>query len=196
MSLPKAFIEAVNNKEIRSIRIMMKNSLLVDPTFKEFNEMNAAISNVPDVYVPHDGKEFILDRSQWDEQYISRIMAQVIGNFSHERVDHLKDVVRYLRPAPKIVSNERTNKIPPQASARRPKSEYRNDNYKSDYQRQKEIDQANGNFCLQKIALGAGIGAVAGAALTTTVSGPIVLGAVGGAVVGAGVIAVATKGER
>lgn len=187
MSLPKAFIEAVNNKEIRSIRIMMKNSLLVDPTFKEFNEMNAAISNIPDVYVPHNGKEFILDKSQWDEQYISRIMAQVIGNFSHERVDHLKEVVRYLRPAPSAVANENVNRTFAEASVRRPKSEY---------QRQKERDQANGNFRPQKIAMGAGIGAAAGAALMAVVSGPIILGAVGGAAVGAGAAAVATKGER
>lgn len=187
MSLPKAFIEAVNNREIRSIRIMMKNSLLVDPTFKEFNEMNAAISNVPDVYVPHNGKEFILDKSQWDEQYISRIMAQVIGNFSHERVDHLKDVVRYLRPAPSAVSNEKVNRTSAETSVRRPKSEY---------QRQKERDQANGNFRPQKIAIGAGIGAAAGAALTAIAGGPIILGAVGGAAVGAGTVAAVTKGER
>lgn len=187
MSLPKAFIEAVNNKEIRSIRIMMKNSLLVDPTFKEFNEMNAAIFNVPDVYVPHNGKEFILDKSQWDEQYISRIMAQVIGNFSHERVDHLKDVVRYLRPAPSAVANENVSRTSAEAPVRRTKSEY---------QRQGERDQANGNFRPQKIAMGAGIGAAVGAALMAVVSGPIILGAVGGAAVGAGAAAVATKGER
>lgn len=187
MSLPKAFIEAVNKKEVLSIRIMMKNSLLVDPTFKEFNEMNAAASNIPDVYVSHDGKDFILDKSQWDEQYISRIMAQVIGNFSHERVDHLKDVVRYLRPAPPAISNKKVNKTSAETSGRHPKSEY---------QRQKERDQANGNFRPRKIAMGAGIGAAAGAAIMAAVSGPIILGAVGGAAVGAGVVAVVTKGER
>lgn len=196
MALSNKFNEALREKNYRLIKIMMENSMLVDSTFMDFDEMDTVVSRIEGFYEEHDGGEFVSDKTKWDEDYLAHLTVQTTKNFSHERVDHLKDVVRYLRPTPKIVSNERTNKIPPQASARRPKSEYRNDNYKSDYQRQKEIDQANGNFCLQKIALGAGIGAVAGAALTATVSGPIVLGAVGGAVVCAGVIAVATKGER
>lgn len=105
VSLPNAFVNAVNNKNVRSIRIMMKNSLLVDPTFREYDEMERAVSKIPDVFVPHDGKEFINDKSQWDEKYISLVMTQVISNFSHERVDHLKEVVRYLRPSTKNTSH-------------------------------------------------------------------------------------------
>lgn len=96
-NVPEAFIKAVNNKNIRSIRIMMKNSLLVDLTYKEFDAMDKMASSIPGLYDKHDGKELIEDKSKWDEHYVSRLMTQVISNFSHERVDHLKDVVRYLR---------------------------------------------------------------------------------------------------
>ena len=36
MSLTNTFKEAVKSGNIQRIRIMMKNSLLVDPTFREF----------------------------------------------------------------------------------------------------------------------------------------------------------------
>ena len=39
MALTKSFYEAVSEGNVRRIRIMMKNSLLVDPTFREFSEM-------------------------------------------------------------------------------------------------------------------------------------------------------------
>lgn len=186
MKLPNAFIEAVNDKNIRSIRIMMKNSLLVDTTFKEFNEMERMVSGLQEVYVPHDGQELITDKSQWNEDYISRVMAQVIGNFSHERVNHLKEVVRYLRPPVKQPDTTNSEKLNGMAVG----------NGKTDYQRQKAKDQANGNYRPQKIAVGAGIGAAAGAAVMALASGPVVLGAIGGAAIGAGTVAVATNREN
>lgn len=187
MLLPNAFIEAVNSKNIRSIRIMMKNSLLVDTSFREFNEMDRAISSIPEVYVTHDGKELIEDKSQWNEEYVSRVMTQVISNFSHERVNHLKEVVRYLRPPVQQTGNK------PKLDNNIHRPNMAAINGQSEYQSQ---DQANGNFRPPKIAVGAGIGAVAGAAIMAVASGPVVLGAVGGAVIGAGTVAVATSGVK
>lgn len=194
MSLPTAFVDAVNNKNIRSIRIMMKNSLLVDTTFREYNEMERAVSGIPEVFVAHDGKELIEDKSQWNEEYISRVMTQVISNFSHERVNHLKEVVRYLRPPVRQSDNTGSNKKNHGNTIRRPNRAAING--QSEYQRQKAIDQANGNFRPQKIAIGAGIGAATGATIMAVASGPIILGAVGGAAVGAGAAAIATSGDK
>jgi len=192
MSLPNAFIEAVNNRNIRSIRIMMKNSLLVDTTFREFDEMEKAVSGIPEVFVPHDGKELIKDKSQWSEEYISRVMTQVIGNFSHDRIDHLKEVVRYLRPpAKQNVDTDGNKNI--SNSGRRPIRAAVSG--QSEYQKQKAIDQANGNFRPRKIAVGAIIGAAAGTAIMAVASGPVMLGAFGGAAIGAGTVAAATSGE-
>ena len=172
----------------------MKNSLLVDTSFREFNEMDRAISSIPEVYVTHDGKELIEDKSQWNEEYVSRVMTQVISNFSHERVNHLKEVVRYLRPPVQQAKNSGRNKPNHDNNTRCP--DRATGFGQSEYQRQKAIDQANGNFRPQKIAVGAGIGAAAGAAIMAVASGPVVLGAVGGAVIGAGTVAVATSGGK
>ncbi|MCI6639058.1 MAG: hypothetical protein MSH32_12305 [Lachnospiraceae bacterium] len=105
MAVTQAFTDAVNNNDVRLIRIMMKDSLLIDPTFREFNEMAECAKNVDGLYDEHDGKEFITDEDLWDEDYLDKIMVQLVRNFSHERIDHVKDVVRKLKPV-KMVAGE------------------------------------------------------------------------------------------
>ena len=80
---------------------MMKDSLLVDPTFELFHMMEKATASMVGLYDEHDGEELIEDRNQWDVDYMNRVMVRVVSNFSHERLDHLKEVVRYLRPVTK-----------------------------------------------------------------------------------------------
>lgn len=102
MPLTNAFHQAVESNNIRRIRIMMKNSLLVDPSFKEFHEMEKATRGVKGLWDEHDGgKEFITDKSKWNNDYMDKLMTKVVPNFSHERINHLKEVVRYLIPTDK-----------------------------------------------------------------------------------------------
>lgn len=102
MPLGNAFHQAVESNNIRRIRIMMKNSLLVDPSFKEFHEMEKATRGVKGLWDEHDGgKEFITDKSKWNNDYMDKVMVKVVSNFSHERINHLKEVVRYLIPTDK-----------------------------------------------------------------------------------------------
>lgn len=82
----------------------MKNSLLVDPTFEEFHAMEKAASSMVGLYDEHDGKELVQDRNLWNDNYMDRVMVKVLSNFSHERLEHLKEVVRYLRPPSKYGS--------------------------------------------------------------------------------------------
>ena len=77
---------------------MMRNSLLFERTFAEFSEMEKEAARMKDLYDVHDGREFITDKSKWDDNYINLLMDRVTKNFSHERLNHLKEVVLYLRP--------------------------------------------------------------------------------------------------
>lgn len=103
MPLTNAFWRAVKSNDIVSLRIMMKNSLLVDPSFKEFNEMKKATAGVKGLWEEHDGgKEFITDKSKWDDNYEAELMTKLImSNFSHERINHFKEVIRYRCPTDK-----------------------------------------------------------------------------------------------
>lgn len=91
-----AWQKAVEENSVRKVRIMLKDSLLVDPSFKRFNDRLKASQSVKGLFDEHDGKELIQDRSQWNTAYMDRLMVQVVDNFSHERLEHLKKVVRYV----------------------------------------------------------------------------------------------------
>lgn len=97
-----AFTNAVDKNSVKDIRIMMKDSLLVDLTFEQFDEMARLAKDVKGLYQEHkDGGHFDpldLDVSKWDDDYMNGLMVDVVDNFSHERLNHLKKVVRKLRP--------------------------------------------------------------------------------------------------
>ena len=65
MALTNAFYEAVQSGNVRRVRIMMQDSLLVDPTFSEFNAMEKVAAAMTGLYDKHDGKEFIEDQTLW-----------------------------------------------------------------------------------------------------------------------------------
>lgn len=58
MALTNAFYEAVSSGLIRRVRIMMKDSLWVDPTFAEFEDMEKVASKLNGLYDKHDGRPF------------------------------------------------------------------------------------------------------------------------------------------
>lgn len=100
-----SFYNAVKEKDITGLRIMMSDSLLVDPSFSQFNKMLNLASKVPGLFDKHDGRKFENNESLWNDDYMNKLMVQIVSNFSHERLDHLKEVVQKLRPGFKISSS-------------------------------------------------------------------------------------------
>ena len=90
------FKNAVMSKDIDSVRIMLKDSLLLDPTGKLFNELfslaNTSLSN--NLLEKHDGENFVLDKSKWTKDYLNEEMVKLIYNFSPERIDLLKSMCK------------------------------------------------------------------------------------------------------
>lgn len=97
MTITQEFMDAVKNKDNRMVRIMLKDSLVVDPTFREFNEMvKIAESNITDLYDEHDGEALKYEMSTWTKVYMDEQMVQVVYNFSKERVNLLKSICKYI----------------------------------------------------------------------------------------------------
>jgi len=197
MAITDSFKNAVSAGDIRGIRIMMKDSLLVDPTFTEFSEMNKLAQNVNGLYEPHDGREINNDASAWNDNYMNKLMVQVVGNFAHERIDHLKEVVQYLRPVATGSQLTATSSRPaltkkPSIPATQPRS--------TDYRKQKCQDEHNGRIVQNrgaKIAFGVVAGGVVGGTIAAIAGGTVLVGATAGAVVaGAAVAKVTSKGRR
>jgi hypothetical protein len=97
MVLTNEFIEAVENKKKTRVRIMLKDTLLVDPSFRVFNEMlEYAECHILDLYDKHNEEELNNNSLLWDEDYMNQQMVAVVSNFSKERVDLLKKIVTKL----------------------------------------------------------------------------------------------------
>lgn len=157
MEITQAFTNAVAANDIKGIRIMMKDSLLVDPTFREFDEMSRLAAAVPGLYDAHDGRSLEEEPSAWDDSYMDKLMVQVIRNFSHERLNHLKKVVRYLRP---VTEQTRPSVQRPHFAAGRTSSGISAQPRPMSYQAQKAEDRRNGRII--KVASGSALGAMAG----------------------------------
>lgn len=178
MALTNTFYESVASGSVRKVRIMMKNSLLMDTTFREFEEMEKEAVSMDGLYDKHDGREFKLDPSTWDEDYMHELMAQVIGNFSPERIKHLKEVVRYLRP----VEEDKLSK-----------SKQNQNNTKTlSYQEQKRKDQLEGNYRGAKIAAGAVVGAAVGGTVAYAAGVTVAGGVAAGAIIGGAAVYIGT----
>ena len=177
MPLTNAFKEAVSLGNVRRVRIMMKDSLLNDPTFAEFNEMDNAARNLSGLYDAHDGRHLSDDKSIWNDSYMNELMVQIVGNFSQERVEHLKMVVMHLRPL--LKNSVQQVQVNGSSSSERVATSGR--------------DQRTGSRRGEKIAGGTIVGAVAGGVMAEAASVTVMVGVVIGAVIGAVVATVATK---
>lgn len=88
------FKAAISVKNLLRTRIMLKDSLIVDPTFEQFNEMLAyAESKLSNLFVPFDGERLENDRTKWNEVVMNEELVKLVTNFSEKRVEHLKEVV-------------------------------------------------------------------------------------------------------
>ena len=195
MAITKAFRNAIATEDVRDIRIMMKDSLIVDPTFAEFGERESLARNIGQLYDPHDGREFELDKSAWDDDYMNKLMVQVVGNFSHERINHLKDVVTHLYPVA-----ARSQKTVPSSGYTRQEASGSSTQKTSrlNYHEQRWQNKRNGRIIDNRgtrIVAGAAIGGLVGGTAATVAGTSFVIGAIVGAVVASRIIAVKTNGR-
>lgn len=175
MTVTKAFNDAVNSGNVLRVRIMMKDSFLVDPSFTEFKEMETVAARMKGLYECYDGIAFEENKDKWDESYMDKQMVKLISNFSHERISHVKNVVRYLRPI-KVTAPQRTE--------RRTSS---TNSMPMSYEEQKSQDKINGNYLGSKEVTYTAIGTVAGAVVGGVVASAASVTIVGGTLVGAAI---------
>ena len=95
MALSSDFINAVDSHDSMLTHIMLKDSMLVDLTLRQFEEELAyAEEKMPDLYDEHDGEAFPNDITMWNKQLMNDQMVKVVTNFSKERIEFLRKLVR------------------------------------------------------------------------------------------------------
>lgn len=83
-----------NDKE--SLYIILSDYLIED--FKKFDENIKYIQKYIDIFVKHDQKQLEEDKEKWNENYLFLEKGRLITNFSKERVEHIKNIIKKLYP--------------------------------------------------------------------------------------------------
>ncbi len=92
MAVSEDYRQAVKTGNTLRVRLMLKNSFILDPTGVSFDEMfDYAKSNIDGLVVEHDG-EIFKNQSEWNEEYYNEQTVKVMDNFSEERLNLLKDM--------------------------------------------------------------------------------------------------------
>lgn len=91
------FKKCVADKEMQSVYIMLKGSLVVDKTFSNFKELeDYASARIPNLYLKHNGEELKYNTSDWTENYLSLQLVRVVDNFSKERIELIKRMMTHI----------------------------------------------------------------------------------------------------
>ena len=97
MAITSEYMDEVQKGNRLRVYIMLKDSLLIDPTAEQFDEMlHYANTQMGNIYFERDGEVLNYDTSSWNEDYLNEQMVMVVNNFSKERVNLLKSMVSYL----------------------------------------------------------------------------------------------------
>jgi len=97
--ISQEFKDAVDKKKLTLVRVMLKDSMGVDPTMTQFKgRFKYASERLPDLVVPFedDGEKFNYDKSAWTKKYMNMLMVQLVTNFSKERIEFTQKVVQYV----------------------------------------------------------------------------------------------------
>lgn len=96
--ISKEFQENIESGDIMNVRSALLDDLIIDRTFKTFNEDYKVASEKLSVLVPYDGEPFEADPEKWDKEYLNQQKVALMVNFSKERIAHLQEVITKVMP--------------------------------------------------------------------------------------------------
>lgn len=96
--ISKEFQENIESGDIMNVRSALLDDLIIDRTFKTFNEDYKVASEKLNVLVSYDGEPFETDPEKWDKEYLNQQKVALMVNFSKERIAHLQEVITKVMP--------------------------------------------------------------------------------------------------
>ena len=97
MALTSEFISAVREKNNLRIRIMLKDSLLVDKTFKQFTDMRRfAEDNGACFWMEPDGELEMLPKENWTMDVMNLELTKLVNDFTKERLVYCQAIVQFI----------------------------------------------------------------------------------------------------
>ena len=97
MNVSVDFEEAVRLGDTIKIRIMLKNSLLMDHTFYTFDQMKSyAISKNIQFMVEPQHKLHKKEEAEWTKDLLNEELVILIREFTEERVEYIKLLIKHI----------------------------------------------------------------------------------------------------
>lgn len=89
------FRQNVESGNVETVRSALLDYLIIDTSFRKFNEALAYAKESVNVIEVEDGRqEYEEDPNHWDEAYLNRQKVALMINFSQKRIRHLQNVIR------------------------------------------------------------------------------------------------------
>ena len=95
MAVTKEFLQAVNDRNILRMRLIMKNCLLIDTSFKSFLEMEE-VAKAHGINVWQNTSEFELIKREepWSLDDMNYELTAIVNDFTKEHMNYLMDIIR------------------------------------------------------------------------------------------------------
>lgn len=94
MALTPEFEDAVNSGNLLRVRIMLKDSLLVDKRFGLFEEMRSYAENRGlDIWMEQTEEIGIANRSEWNVDLMNLELTRLVSDFTKERLTYCKSII-------------------------------------------------------------------------------------------------------
>lgn len=91
----KKFINAVSERDLVDVRLLLSNELMLDPRGASFHEMlSYAESRLEGLFVPDNGRRSEKDSAQWDKDFLYQIKNELDDNFSREKLNYYEQVAK------------------------------------------------------------------------------------------------------
>lgn len=119
--LSNEFKTAVLDGDVLSVRIMIKDSILLDTSGKMTDEMlRYAEENQLKILEGYDGGELVLEPEKWNRDVLDLGLVELMGNFSRLRIEKLKEMAKKLYP--QTTTTKPTGKVDKRISRPSPKT--------------------------------------------------------------------------
>lgn len=88
------FSEAVKSKNLLMIRIMLKDSLLIDKSFSMFNEMGSYAENKGIDFWMEQTEELEVSPGPWTVDQMNYELVALVNSFTKERLSYVKAIIK------------------------------------------------------------------------------------------------------
>lgn len=97
MAVTTEFMDAVQSNNILRVRIMLKDSLLVDKGFGQFEDMCLYAQRRGVDFWASDGNEVErLPREDWNQEVMDLELTRLVNDFSRSRLAYCKSIISWL----------------------------------------------------------------------------------------------------